>query len=172
MRAILTLLLIVFAGVAQVTVAALFPLRGAAVEFGLLTVIFLGLTSGPRTAMFALPCVALTIGFTSDRAPALLILAYLPALPVAAFVEQARMPVTRYLQLLGVIGLCGLWARATLTIGPVAQGADLPVLALFRDLLIPGMALDFISFTAIYVPIRMMGRGADTFTLERGRYAF
>lgn len=172
MRALLALALIIMGGVAQVTVASLFPLRGAVVEFGLLTIVLLALTAGPRAGMAALPFAGLAVGFASNRAPALLILAYLPVLPVAAYVEEARLPFARYLQLLATIVLCGIWARGILTVGPIAQGADLPLLALFRDLLIPGIVLDFLAFTAIYMPIRMIGRGADTLTLERGRYAF
>lgn len=172
MRAPLVLALVVMAGVAQVTVASLFPLRGAVVEFGLLTVMLVALTAGPRAGMVAAPFAALAVGFASNRAPALLILAYLPLLPVAAFIEEARLPFARYLQLLATMVLCGIWARGVLTVGPIAQGADLPILALFRDLLIPGIVLDFLAFTAIYVPMRMIGRGADSFTLARGRYAF
>lgn len=172
MRALFALLLVLMAGVAQVTVASLFPLRGAVVEFGLLTVVLVALVHGPRAAMVTLPFAALAVGFASNRAPALLILAYLPVLPVAAFVEEARFPVARYLQLLGTVAVCGIWARGILTLGPIAQGADLPLLAMLRDLIIPGIVLDFLAFTVIYVPIRMIGRGADTLTLERGRYAF
>lgn len=172
MRGLLALGLVLMAGVAQVTVASLFPLRGAVIEFGVLTIMLLALTAGPRTGMVAVPLTALAVGFASNRAPALLILAYLPLLPVAAFVEEARLPFARYLQLLATMVVCGMWARGVLTLGPIAQGADLPLLGLFRDLLIPGMVLDFLAFTAVYLPIRMIGRGADTLTLERGRYAF
>ncbi len=172
MKALTVLALIVLAGVAQVTVASLFPLRGATIEFGLLTIVLLALTAGPRAAMVAMPCAALAVGFTSDRAPGLLLLAYLPVLPLAAFVEESRVPVARYLQIVGVTVLAGIWARGVLTIGPIAEGADLSLVALFGELVIPGMVLDFLAISAVYLPIRLAGRGASSLTLERGRYAF
>lgn len=171
MKLILSALLVVMAGVSQVTLASLFPLRGAVLECGLIAVVLLALTAGPRAAMVALPFTALAVGFAGDRAPGLLLLAYLPVLPLAAFVEEARPPFARYLQVLGVVVACGLWARGILALGPIAQGADLSLLALIRDLLLPGVLLDLLAFTAVYLPIRMLGRGANTFTLERERYA-
>lgn len=162
---------VLLAGVCQVTVASLFPLRGAVVECGLFTVLLLALASGPRAAMLGLPFAALAIGFASDRAPGLLILAYLPVLPLAAYVEEIRLPVARYLQLLGVALLCGAWARAVLVTGPVIEGAEFDAWVFLRDVIIPGLPLDALAFTAIYFPIRMIGRGADSLTLQRGRYA-
>jgi len=171
MKLLAAALLVVMGGVSQVTVAPLFPLRGAVFECGLITIVALALTAGPRAAMVALPFTALAVGFASGRAPGLLLLAYLPLLPFAAYVEEARLPFGRYPQLLGVTVLGGLWCRGMLTLGAVAQGADLPLIAFVRDLLLPGILLDVFAFTLLYVPIRAVGRGADTLTLQRGRYA-
>jgi hypothetical protein len=170
-KPIVCALLVVFAGTAQVTVGSLFPLRGAVVDFGLLTVVLLALTAGPRAAMLAVPFCALTVGFASDRSPGLLVLAYLPVLPLGVMVEEARLPLPRYLQLCGLVVLCGAWARAVLAGSAMLQGADVAAMTVVRDLLAPGLVLDLFAFTAMYLPIRMIGRGADTFTLRQGRYA-
>ena len=171
MKLVLCALLVMLAGTAQVTVASLFPVRGAVVDFGLLTVLLLALTAGPRAAMLAVPFCALTVGFASDRSPGLLVLAYLPVLPLGVLFEEARVPLPRYLQLCALLVVCGAWARLLLAGSAIFQGADVTPMAIVRDLLAPGFVLDFLAFTAIYVPIRMIGRGADTFTLREGRYA-
>jgi hypothetical protein len=163
--------LVVMASVAQVTIAPLFPLRGAAFEFGLLTVVLLALTAGPRAGMLAVPFCAVAVGFASDRAPGLLLLAYLPIMPLGVLMEEARLPFPRYLQLLVLVVLCGTWARSLLAASAVIQGADFAVTPFVRELWAPGMVLDALAFTAMYLPIRMIGRGADTFTLRQGRYA-
>jgi hypothetical protein len=159
------------AGTAQVTVASLFPLRGAVVDFGLLTVLLLALTAGPRAAMLAVPFCALTVGFASDRSPGLLLLAYLPVLPLGLIFEEARVPLPRYIQLCALLVVCGAGARLLLAASAIFQGADVAPAAMVRDVLAPGFVLDFLAFTAMYLPIRMIGRGADTFTLREGRYA-
>jgi hypothetical protein len=164
-------LLVFAASVAQVTFAPLFPLRGAVVEFGLLAVVLLALTAGPRAAMLAVPFAAIAVGFATDRAPGLLLLAYLPVLPLGLLVEEARLPFPRYLQLLGLVVLCGTFVRSLLAASAVAQGADFALIPFVRELWAPGMVLDAFAFTVMYLPIRMLGRGADTFTLRHGRYA-
>ncbi|MEX0784348.1 MAG: hypothetical protein WD557_17035 [Dehalococcoidia bacterium] len=171
MKLIAGMLLVVMASVAQVTVAPLFPLRGAVVEFGLLTVVLLALTAGPRAAMLAVPFCALAVGFAGDRSPGLLILAYLPVLPLGVMLEEARVPFPRYMQLCGLVVLCGVWARSLLAGAAIVQGADFAFAPFVRELWAPGMVLDILAFTAMYLPIRMIGRGADTFTLRQGRYA-
>jgi hypothetical protein len=170
-RLIVCAVLVVLAGIAQVTVASLFPLRGAVIEFGLLTVLLLALTAGPRAAMLAVPFCALTVGFASDRSPGLLVLAYLPVLPLGLVFEQARVPLPRYLQLCALLVVCGAGARLLLAGSAIFQGADAMPVVIVRDLLAPGFVLDFLAFTAMYVPIHMIGRGAETFTLREGRYA-
>lgn len=171
MKLIPCVLLVAVAGTAQVTIGSLFPLRGAVVDFGLLTVVLLALTAGPRAAMLAVPFCALTVGFASDRSPGLLVLAYLPVLPLGVFIEEARLPLPRYLQLCGLVVLCGAWARGMLAASAILQGADFATVPLLRDLFAPGLALDVVAFTAMYLPIRMIGRGAESFTLRQGRYA-
>lgn len=44
---------LVLAGVLQVTFAPLFPLRAAVLDFGLLAVVLIALTAGPRAAISA-----------------------------------------------------------------------------------------------------------------------
>ena len=171
MKLIGGMLLVMSASVAQVTIGSLFPLRGAVIEFGLLTVIFLALTAGPRAAMFAVPFCALAVGFASDRAPGLLLLAYLPVLPLGLLMEEARLPFARYLQLLTLVVVCGTWARSLMAAAAVLQGADFAIVPFIRELWAPGIVVDAFAFTAMYLPIRMIGRGADTFTLRQGRYA-
>ncbi len=171
MKLILCALAVVLAGTAQVTIGSLFPLRGAVIDFGLLTVLLLALTAGPRAAMLAVPFCALTVGFASDRSPGLLVLAYLPVLPLGVIFEEARVPLPRYLQLSVLLVACGAWARVLLAGSAVVQGADFMVAPIVRELIVPGVLLDLLGFTAMYLPIRMIGRGADTFTLREGRYA-
>lgn len=161
---------LVMAGILQVTFASLFPIRAAVLDFGLLSVVFIALAGGPRAAMFAAPVAALTVGFTSDRSPGLLLMAYLPVLPLAAFADEARFPVSRYVVLLCVVLLSGIWARVMLTLGPLSEGADFGLAVFIRDLVLPGLVLDFLAFTALYAPLRLLGRVHETLTPQRSRY--
>jgi hypothetical protein len=170
-KLLLCTVLVVLAGTAQVTVASLFPLRGAVIDFGVLTVLLLALTAGPRAAMLAVPFIAVSVGFASDRSPGLLVLAYLPVLPLGVMFEETRVPLPRYVQLAALLVISGAWARMLLAGSAIFQGADVPAVAIVGDVLAPGFLLDLLAFTAMYVPIRMIGRGADTFTLREGRYA-
>jgi cell shape-determining protein MreD len=160
--------LILVVALSQVTVAPLFPIAGAVPDLMLVTILCLAVYSGPRTAMWAIPVAAVLVGFTSDRAPGLLLLAYLPLLPLAFALEEARLPLNRYSQVALVGVATGLWARSLLAFGAVAQDATFSPTVLVRDLLLPGALLDLALLTLVYVPFRLVGWSPRGMTLQRG----
>ncbi len=172
MKGTLIGLTIVLAAIAQVTVAPLFPVSGAVPEFLLLTLVLLVAFSSARPVMIATPFAALAYGFLSDRAPGLLLLAYLPILPLGYFLEESRIPVNHYIRTAAMMVLTGIWARTLLALGAMTAGAD-PVFGLLvGDVLLPGFFLDLALLTVVYIPFRLIGWTGQGMTLGRtGFYA-
>lgn len=159
--------LVLLAVLGQVTVSSLFPIAGAEADLPLVTLLLLSVFAGPRTVLIALPIAAVLLGFASDRAPGLLLLAYLPLPPVAMLLEDSPLPLNHYartaLTCLGV----GVWLRLVLALGAVAQGADMAVGALVWDVMVPGAFLDLALLTVAYIPCRFIGWTGRGMTLQR-----
>lgn len=171
MNVLLVLLLAVTAAVAQVSVAPLFPVSAATFDFTLASSALLLVFSGPRVAMFALPLTAILLGFVTDRSPALLLVGYLPLLPVAAVLADLHVPINRYAQLL-VAGLStGLFVRLLLALAAVAHGAAFPPGVVVWQLFLPGLLLDFLLLTIVYFPLRFVGWDPKSMTLRRSGFA-
>jgi hypothetical protein len=160
-------LLVLLAVLGQVTVASLFPIAGAVADFPLVTLLLLSVFAGPRPVLIALPIAAVMLGFASDRAPGLLLLAYLPLPPLAYLLDESPLPLNHYgrtaLTCLGV----GLWLRLVLALGAVAQGADMAVGVLVRDVMLPGAFLDLALLSVAYIPCRFIGWSGRGMTLQR-----
>jgi hypothetical protein len=120
--------------------------------------------------MIALPALSLLLGFSSDRAPGLLLLGYLPLLPLAAYLDGGPLPINRYTQVAATAVATGLWLRFLLAFGAIAQGADFQVGPLVADILVPGLFLDLATFTAVYFPFRLVGWSPQHMTLQRGGF--
>jgi hypothetical protein len=167
MKFVAIAIVVVLAVLGQVTVASLFPISGAVADFPLVTLLLLSVFAGPRTVLIALPFAAIMLGFVSDRAPGLLLLAYLPLPPLALFLDESPLPLNHYartaLTCLGV----GLWLRLVLALGAVAQGADMATAALIRDVMLPGAFLDLALLTVAYIPCRFIGWTGRGTTLQR-----
>lgn len=170
MKALGVCLLVVLTALAQVSVAPLFPLSAAIPDYALVTLVILTVFAGPATVMLALPLMALSLGFASDRSPGLLLLAYLPLLPLSLYVEEARVPLNRYAQM-AVAGVAtGAWARTLLALGAIVGGADPAFGALAGQLVIPGVFLDLALLTLVYVPLRLLGWTGRGMSLQRSRW--
>ena len=170
MRAAGVSLLVVVTALAQVTVAPLFPVSAAVPDYALVVLVILTVFAGPTTVMVALPLMALFLGFASDRSPGLLVMAYLPLLPLALYVEDLRVPLNRYAQM-AVAGVAtGAWARLLLALGAIAGGADLSFGAIVGQLVIPGLFLDFALLTLVYAPFRLLGWSGRGMSLQRSRW--
>ncbi len=167
MIAFAVFLSVVAAALFQVSVAPLFPISGAIVDVALLTLFALAFTAGPRRAMIAMPFLALLVAFTSNRAPGLLIVAYLPLLPLAYLFEGGHLPLSRYVRILAAVLLAGLWARLVLSTGALLEGAAFQPGALVMDVLLPGLLLDAVFGTLVYVPFRVVGWTNRPLTLQR-----
>lgn len=162
--------LVVAAAVAQVTVAPLFPVRGAVPELVLLTLALIGTFAGPRPAMVLTPVAALAAGFLSDRDAGLLLVAYLPLLPLGAWLEDAPVPlapgVRTWLTLLGG----GVAYRVVLSAAAMLTGAPVLVGGLVWEVVVPGLLVDSLFFLLCYLPLRFVGWTGGGLKLSRGRY--
>ena len=158
------------AAVLQVTVSPLFPVRGAILDAGLVTIFLVAMLAGPRAAMFAVPVVAILVSFGTDRAPGVLLIAYLPMLPAATMVDEASLPLSRYFRLLAVFVSAGLWARVVLSAAAMADGAGLQVASMVTDVLLPGMLIDALVFSALWIPLRLTKVSERDLTLRRSTW--
>ena len=170
MKAIAVAAFLMLTAIAQVTVAPLFPIAGAVPDLPLVALLILAVYAGPTSVMVGLPFVAICTGFASDRAPGLLVLGYLPLLPLAVGIEGWRVPLGQFVRLALVGTATGLWLRSVLALSSVAQGADPAFWALIGDVLIPGAFLDIALLTVAYVPFRLIGWSGRGMTLRRGGY--
>ena len=170
MKGIAAFLATIVAAMMQVTVAPLFPISAAVPEFVLLTLVIVAAFGNPRRAMVCVPVGALAYGFLSDRSPALLLLAYLPLLPLGLYLEEARVPLNHYARTLIATLATGLWIRTLLMLGTVVGGADATVGAAVGQVLLPGLFLDFALLSVVYVPLRLIGWSGQGMSLHRGSY--
>ncbi|MGI8926741.1 MAG: hypothetical protein ACR2HN_08880 [Tepidiformaceae bacterium] len=170
MKAVAVVVVLVFAALAQVTVASLFPWRGALPDLALMALVLFAAFRGPVPVMAGLPILALSLGFVSGRAPSLLLLAYLPLLPLAYALEEAAVPLNRYVRLLIAGCGTGAWARLVLALGVIAQGAPFDFSVLITDLIVPGLFLDAALLTVSYLPLRAVGCEPQGLALRGGRY--
>jgi len=171
MREIIFAAALFLAAIAQVTVAPLFPIQGAVPDFVLVTLITFATWAGPRTAMVSLPIVAVFLGFAGNREPGLLILAYLPLLPLGLFIDEANLPFSRFVQVLLTAAGTGLWARLVMSAGAFIGGAEVSLSGLLFLVLVPGLFLDILLVTFAYLPFRLMGKQARPMTLQRGTFS-
>jgi hypothetical protein len=169
-KALLAGLLLLCATLAQVTVAPLFPLGAATADMPLIAMVVLMLFAGPRALMWGMPVVALWLAFATNRSPGLLILAYLPLVPLGALLEGARLPVNRYAQALLVTLATAGWARLVLSTGAMVHGSGFQPVPLIVDLLLPGALLDAALLTFASIPCRFVGWVPRPMTLQRSGY--
>lgn len=170
MKGLAVAVLLLLATIFQSSVAYLFPVRGAVFDFGLAALIAVCVWAGPRYAMVALPAAAVLISFATDRAPGLLLLGYLPLLPLAFLLEERNAPLNRYAHTLAAGALTGAWARTVLATGPMLEGAGFAGTDLLFLVLVPGLFLDILLVTFAYLPFRLLGWSARPMTLYRSGF--
>ena len=170
MKMFVAALATVFAAICQVTIAPLFPFGAVTFDFVLLTLVLVAAFGSPQRAMLCVPIAALAYGFLSNREPGLLVIAYLPLLPLGVYLEEVPIPLNHYARTAVALVVTGLWARSLLVLGAVVAGADATVWLVVRDFLLPGMAVDLALLTVFYVPLRLLGWSGQGMALSRGGY--
>ena len=170
MKAFAAVLGTLFACIWQVTGAPLFPVAGVTFDFVLLALVVIAAFGSPQRAMLCVPVAALAYGFLSGREPGLLVLCYLPLLPLGFYLEEARVPLNHYARTLGAFMATGVWVRLLLVLGAVVGGADAGPGQVVADVLLPGLFVDFALLSVVYVPLRLLGWSGQGMSLSRGGY--
>jgi len=164
--------LTLLAALLQVTLAPLYPLAGAVPDFALGALLVLVFAAGPVAAMAGLPLLALFLGFATDQSPGLVLVSYLPLLPVFLVLEWSPVPLNRMARF-GIAALAtGLWARALASAWAFFGGADPDFLTLTFDVLLPGLIFDAVLFVLIYLPFRLSGRTERSMRLRETGWEF
>lgn len=153
---------------AQVTVAPRFPLWAATPDFPLLFLVLAAAFGGPFSSMVATPIVAICLGFASDRAPGLLLIAYLPLLPLGLLIEQMELPLTHFFRTLAACIATGIWLRLLLA-GVVLVQAGF-TFSLLTKVIMPGIFIDFALLAVVYLVLRLIGLSGRSLTLARGGF--
>ena len=170
MKVIGLVALLVLVALVEVTIAPLFPVSGAVPDFALITLAVIATCSGPRAVMVAVPLTAIFLGFAADRSPALLLLGYLPLLPLAALLEDSPVPLNAFARTLVAATATGIWCRAVLVLAAVVQSADVSAGPLIFNVLVPGLVLDVALLAVAYLPVRLLGWSGQRMTLQRGGF--
>jgi hypothetical protein len=161
---------ILLVGLFQVTAAPRFPVAAAVPDFVLVGLTLLSLFRGPRTGLWAIPVAAVIVGFASDRAPGLLLIAYLPLLPLTNYLENAGAPLNRYVQTAIAFACTSVWARGMLTLGAVIQGGRLEPGPVVFSLLLPGVFFDLALLSLAYLGFRLLGWEPRSTSLQRAGF--
>ena len=165
------LLIILTATSGQVAVAPLFPLGAAVPDFLLAALVAITYFGGVRAAMVAIPVGALSLGLQSDREPGVVLLGYLALVPFAAWLAEARVPITGLGRFLATGMVTGVLSRTTLALAAVSRGAEPSPGALSLHILIPGLVLDLALLAVVYTACRSVRWEPIELTLQkRGRY--
>jgi len=167
MKTVLIVILLLLASLAQLTVAPLFPISGAQADIPLVTMAVLAVYAGPATVMLGMPLVALFLGFGSSRAPGLLIIGYLPLLPLGLAFEEWQLPLNRFVRTILAGAITGLWLRTVLAMGAMVSGAPLAIGPLIGQVLLPGVFFDLALLTLAYLPFRFVGWSGHPMSLRR-----
>ena len=160
----------VFAAIWQVTVAPLFPAWGVTFDFLLLTLVVMTAFGSPQRAMVCIPVAAVASGFLANREPGLILLAYLPLLPLGFYLEGARVPLNHYARTALVLAATGAWARLLFVLASVVGGADATPGLVLVQVILPGAFLDLALLSMVYVPLRLLGWSGQGMSLSRGGY--
>jgi len=148
MRGLLLVALSFAACAAQLSVAPLFPLSGAAPDLGLILFAALSWRLGVASLLPAVPAYAAFFALLAGRSPLLSFVAYAGAasafLLAARPVPGSRRPAERVggAAALAALALAGLWSRATFAVGSILAGASAGPWTLLSELLLPGALLD------------------------------
>ena len=126
--------------------------------------------AGPLAVMLALPVLVLFLGFTANVEFEWLVIAYLPLLPAAAWLQRQPLPQTPYTLVLAVTVAAAVWARAVFAAVAVTSGASPDVGAIAAEVLIPGAVLDAAVLSAGYALCRWIGWPARSLELERAGF--
>lgn len=170
MRGFSAVATVVFACICQVTIAPLFPVSATAFDFVLIALVLVAAFGNPRRAMVAVPVAAVALSFLSGRSAGLLLLAYLPLLPLGLFLEGASVPLNHFARALVATLATGAWARVLLVLGAMVGGAEGNLGIVVREILLPGLFLDFALLSVAYVPMRLIGWSGQGMSLQRGVY--
>ena len=173
MSGIATFFALTIVAILQLSLAPLFPLSIAQADLGLVFVAWITLFRGPRTAMWVAPVLAVMTGLLSDRSPGLFMLAYLPIVPLIAFLRprDTNMIFGGYWRALGAVVVVGVWGRVILALAAIAQGAEPAVGVLIGSIIAPGIFLDGALLTLAFAPARLVGWDVASMALTRGGFA-
>ena len=171
MRVLLTVVLLLATVLAQVAVAPLFPLLGAVVELPVVVLLLLAVFAGPYAVMIGLPILVLFLGFSTNVEFEWLVIAYLPLLPCAAWIQrQGAIPQTPYALVLVMVIAAGIWARAVFTAVAMTSGASLAAGPVITDILFTGALLDAVVVSVVYALCRWVGWPVRSLDLEQAGF--
>jgi hypothetical protein len=100
----------------------------------------------------------------------LVLLGYLPLLPLLVVFESANLPLGNYARTAGAVLITGLTPRCVFAAGALVDGAQFDLGVLVFQLLLPGVFVDLALLTVVYVPQRALRWRQADMQLTRGGY--
>jgi hypothetical protein len=99
-----------------------------------------------------------------------MLIAFLPLVVAAAWLDDLRLPVTRSAVIGGAFLLAAAWMRFSLALAAIIQGADVAVFTLLFDVLLAGMLLDLALLAVAAGIVRLVGSEHRPLSLGTARY--
>ena len=142
--------------VAQVTVAARYPLSAAFPDYMLVTLVVWAAIRPRDDSMVALPLGAFLVGATGPQSVMVLMLVYLTLLP-AALVLRAISPLGSFLNSLVLLIGATLLRDLVFAAEAVSSGANVGATDLLFRAYFPGLALNLLLLPFFYLSLRYLG---------------
>jgi len=146
----------IIVAVCQASAAPLFSVAAATPT---VVLVFLGLVAlyrGETTAMVITPAVAVAEAWTRGLSPGLLLVAYVPLVPLLGAFDPRGLPLLGPGgRLLGAVAVTGAWARVLAAGSVVLAGASFAPGDIVGRLLLPGILLDLALAGTVYGVFRV-----------------
>lgn len=163
-------LALVMAMLAQGAIAPLFPLSVAVMDIPLVTLALIAFFAGTERAMIGLPVMVVAAVFAAGHDAITVAIAYLPLVPLAAYVEQSNLPLSRGVRFCAVGLAIGIWVRLVFSATALLNGGSFAMGGLILDILLPGFVLDLALLALAYGAMRLIGWEPRKMTLQLGGF--
>ena len=167
MKTAIIVALLLVATSAQLSVSPLFPIGAAVPDIVLIVLVTVTFFAGPQAGMLAIPFAALSLGLQSGREPGLLLIGYLPLLPITVWLAGIPVPLTGLGRFVIAGAGTGVLCRIVLMLGSMFHGATASVTTVIFQLITPGAILDVTLLCMAYAVCRSIRWEPREMTLQR-----
>jgi hypothetical protein len=155
MKGIAVVVAVLVIPVAQYSVVPYFDVSGTVVDLMLITLALLVAFTSVGAMLAAIPAMAILAGLISDSSIVVLVLGYLPLLPLAyTFETELPYDLPTFARLAIAVALTSVWVRLLGAAMLLIEGASFGPAELLTASILPGFLLDTVAFLIVYGILR------------------